>query len=219
MFVGLTNLDFLDAIGNPGGTFTVSANLEQDEDDAIVVKVAEGAPFDIQVTLSAEGGTLSATTVTVEGGSDSSEPITVTPTGVDRTEVTVSVDSAVFRNYAAHLTQGIEAGTGTALAVSVNSPATGAPTISGTAQVGQTLTASTSGIADANGLTNPTYNYQWLADDAEIDGATSSTYTVQLSEKGKIIRIVKVRVTFTDDEGYVESLTSEGTSAVILGGL
>ena len=35
-----------------------------------------------------------------------------------------------------------------------NSPATGAPTISGTAQVGETLTADKSGIADADGLSN-----------------------------------------------------------------
>ena len=49
-----------------------------------------------------------------------------------------------------------------------NSPATGAPTISGTAQVGETLTANTSGIADADGLSNVQYQYQWLADDSAI---------------------------------------------------
>ncbi len=97
-----------------------------------------------------------------------------------------------------------------------NNLATGAPTISGTAQVGQTLTASTSGIADTDGLTNVTYSYQWLADDTEIDGATSSTYTVQSSDNGKVI---KVQVTFTDDEENEETLTSAGTSAVVLGGL
>ena len=37
-----------------------------------------------------------------------------------------------------------------------NTPATGAPTISGTAQVGETLTADTSGIADDDGLGTPT---------------------------------------------------------------
>ncbi len=100
--------------------------------------------------------------------------------------------------------------------VQVNSAATGAPTISGTAQVGQTLTASTSGISDSDDLTNVTYSYQWLADDTEIDGATSSTYTVQSTDNGKVI---KVRVTFTDDAGNDESLTSAGTSAVVLGGL
>ena len=98
----------------------------------------------------------------------------------------------------------------------VNNPATGSPTISGTAQVGQTLTADTSDISDPDGLTNVSYSYQWLADDTEIDGATSSTYTVQSSDNGKVI---KVRVSFTDDGGSDESLTSEGTSAVVLGGL
>ena len=97
-----------------------------------------------------------------------------------------------------------------------NTPATGAPTISGTAQAGQTLTAGTSGISDADGLTNVTYGYQWLADDTEVDGATSSTYTLQPSDNGKTI---KVRVTFTDDLGNEESLTSAGTAAVVMGGL
>ena len=100
--------------------------------------------------------------------------------------------------------------------VQENSAATGAPTISGTAQVGQTLTASTSGISDSDGLTNVNFSFQWLADDTEIDGATSSTYTVQSTDNGKVI---KVRVTFTDDRGNEETLTSAGTSAVVLGGL
>ena len=105
---------------------------------------------------------------------------------------------------------------GTAAVVAANAPATGAPTISGTAQVGLTLTADTSGISDADGLDNVSYGYQWLADNADIEGATTSTYTVQPSDNGKV---VKVRVTFTDDGGSEESLTSAGTSAVVIGGL
>ena len=92
-----------------------------------------------------------------------------------------------------------------------NNLATGAPTIGGTAQVSQTLTAGTSGISDTDGLTNVSYSYQWLADDTEIAGATSSTYTLQASDNGKAI---KVRVTFTDEEGNGESLTSEVTATV-----
>ena len=49
-----------------------------------------------------------------------------------------------------------------------NSPASGAPAITGTAQVGETLTADTSGIADADGLDNAAFSYQWLADGAHI---------------------------------------------------
>ena len=93
-----------------------------------------------------------------------------------------------------------------------NSPPTGSPTISGTAQVGQTLTANTSGISDADGLTNVSYSYQWLSSrDTEISGATSSTYVVQASDAGKTI---KVRVDFTDDTGNEESLTSAATASV-----
>ena len=77
-----------------------------------------------------------------------------------------------------------------------NNPATGVPTISGTTQAGETLTASTSGIADADGLTNVSHSYQWLADDTDISEATNSTYVLTNDEVGKTI---KVRVTFTDD--------------------
>ena len=103
-----------------------------------------------------------------------------------------------------------------AVITAANIFATGAPPIGGSAQVGLTLTASTSGIADADGLTNVSYSYQWLADDTDISAATSSTYIVQSSD---IDKVIKVRVTFTDDEGNDESLTSEGTLAVVLGGL
>ena len=92
-----------------------------------------------------------------------------------------------------------------------NSPATGAPTISGTAQVGETLAASTTGIADSDGLTNVSYSYQWLADDAEIEDATGSTYEVSVADVGKSI---KVRVTFTDDRNNAETLTSAVTATV-----
>ena len=92
-----------------------------------------------------------------------------------------------------------------------NSPATGAPTITGTAQVGETLTADTSGIADADGLSNVQYEYQWLADNSEISGATNATYTLTDSEESKA---VKVQVSFTDDEGNEETLTSTATGAV-----
>ena len=99
----------------------------------------------------------------------------------------------------------------TAAVTAVNSPATGAPTISGTAQAGETLTASTTGITDSDGLTNATFTYQWLADDAAISGATGSTYTLVAADSGKTI---KVQVSFTDDAGNTESLTSAATSAV-----
>ena len=91
-----------------------------------------------------------------------------------------------------------------------NSPATGAPTISGTVQVGETLTADVSGIADADGLESTTFAYRWITSDGGTDtdvaGATGSTYSLTDSEAGKD---AKVRVSFTDDAGNSETLTSE----------
>ena len=98
-----------------------------------------------------------------------------------------------------------------AVAAIPNSAATGAPTISGTAQVGQTLTASTSDISDSDGLINATFTYQWLADDTDITEATGSTYTLAAADEGKTI---KVRLSFTDDSGHQETLTSAATVAV-----
>ena len=89
----------------------------------------------------------------------------------------------------------------------INTPATGQPTIIGSTSVGSTLTASTSGISDANGIGNATFTYQWLHSDTPISGATGSIYTVANADEGHTI---KVRVTFTDDDGFSESLTSAG---------
>ena len=92
-----------------------------------------------------------------------------------------------------------------------NTPAVGQPVIGGEAQAGQTLTADTSGIQDQDGLEDASFSYQWLGDDAEIAGATGSTYTLADADAGKAI---KVRVTFTDDDGNDEALTSAATNAV-----
>ena len=92
-----------------------------------------------------------------------------------------------------------------------NNPATNAPAITGTAKVGETLEADTSGISDADGLSNVQYEYQWLADDSEIAGATSLTYTLADADEGKVIQ---VEVSFTDDAGNEETLTSAATDAV-----
>ena len=92
-----------------------------------------------------------------------------------------------------------------------NTEATGAPTIDGIARVGETLTADTSGIDDDDGLDNVAFSYQWLRDDAEIAGATGSSYTLSGDDQGGTI---KVTVSFTDGEGSPETLTSDPTGEV-----
>ena len=92
-----------------------------------------------------------------------------------------------------------------------NRKATGLPTITGTLQVGETLTAGTSGISDPDGPATLTFSYQWLAGDVAISRATESTYELTSSERGKAI---KVRVMFTDGGSTEETLTSLATDKV-----
>ena len=87
-----------------------------------------------------------------------------------------------------------------------NTAATGQPAITGTAQVGQMLTASTSGIMDAD-LLPASFTYQWVrvgADGTSNEtniGSNLSTYTPSSSDVGNRIR---VKVSFTDGAGNAE---------------
>ena len=102
--------------------------------------------------------------------------------------------------------------------------ARGKPRITGTAEVGGTLRANTSRISDQNGKTKAdngdegfAYTYQWIrmdgANETNIAGATGSTYTLVAVDEGKEIR---VRVSFTDDAGNPETVTSDVYSEVVI---
>ena len=97
-----------------------------------------------------------------------------------------------------------------------NSAATGQPSITGTAAEGYTIDSNTSGVADTNGktrvdgsVTGYAWSYQWIRVDGStetnIAGATSATYTLTGDDVGKT---VKVKVSFKDDHGYDEEVTS-----------
>ena len=93
-----------------------------------------------------------------------------------------------------------------------NIPATGAPTITGTAQVGQTLTAARPRALHGRQRADQPhgYTYQWIrvnGTEADIAGENSSTYILVAADLGKTL---KVRVTFDDDLGHTETLTQRG---------
>ena len=52
--------------------------------------------------------------------------------------------------------------------------------------------------------------YQWMAGGVDFQGATGASYTLTEDEEGKAIR---VKVSFTDDAGNAEELTSPATEA------
>ena len=210
LFAGWTSLVAVKLADNPGAPFVWNLEIAREDDDTVVVNVSNATPFDIAITLEATGGSLSSTEVTLPAGGTSTAGIDVTPDG--EASVTIRVVSASFDTD--HST-GIAIDRGDPFSLGDNIPATGKPTISGTAQVKQTLTASTSDIADEDGLNNVSYRYQWVSNDGSTDqdiaDATSSTYTVTAAE---LDRTIKVLVTFEDDDGNSEAVTSAATAAV-----
>ena len=86
----------------------------------------------------------------------------------------------------------------------VDHPPSGRPAISGTANVGRTLSADTRGIIDRDGLMRQRFAYQWLrvetiggqTTETQIQGAMGRAYTLTSDDAGKR---VKVRVAVTDD--------------------
>ena len=141
-----------------------------------------------------------AQTVTVTAGND-------TDTADDMVSLTHSATST-DTDYS-----GITIAGGTVTVTdNTNTPAEGKPTISGPAQVGETLTADPSGIIDADGLTTATFTYQWLRVDADgvsnetPIGTNAATYTLAAADAGKKI---KVKVSFTDERAHPEAVTSE----------
>lgn len=92
-----------------------------------------------------------------------------------------------------------------------------APTITGTAETGLVLTAHN---GTWTGVPFPSFTYQWQTCDSscatcdDIDGATSSTYTVQVGDLGSKIRLL---VLGTNTEGD-DTGTSACTATVTTGG-
>ena len=91
----------------------------------------------------------------------------------------------------------------------INDAPTGALVLSGAAEAGATLTASTAAIVDLDGL--GAFSYVWKADGATIGGATAADFTLTSSQIGKAITVT---VSYTDGFGHAESVVSTATAAV-----
>jgi hypothetical protein len=108
-----------------------------------------------------------------------------------------------------HGTQESLTSSSTTIVTGINDNPVGLPVIQGTVREDQTLTASTSGVSDADGL--GTIGYQWLRNGSVISGANSSTYVTGDADVGTNL---SVRISYTDNQGTTETLTSASTTAV-----
>ena len=101
---------------------------------------------------------------------------------------------------------------GTGAIAAVNDPHTGGVSITGTTTEDQVLTAQST-LADIDGL--GTLHYDWQRDTGSgfvsIGAADQATYTLGDADVGASVRVV---VSYTDGQGFTESSTSNGTTAI-----
>ena len=140
-FKGFSNLNTLTLTGNPGAPFTFTLELARiDTTDltvsgpaSVVVRVAEGAPFDMSVTLSVSGGLLSTTTAMIAKGSTESSPIIVMPIGVEATTVSLRTPPQIPAGHSdADHYEGIQMAVGGPLVLFGDAPTNRAPVAVGT---------------------------------------------------------------------------------------
>ncbi len=151
-----------------------------------------------------DGDTLSVSALSASNG-----------TVVDNGDGTFTITPALNFNGAVSLSYNVIDGNGGSVGATqnytlaaVNDAPTGGVAITGTASLGQTLTAANT-LADADGL--GTIGYQWQASGTNISGATGSSYTLTSGEVGKAITVV---ASYTDGSGTAEAISSAATDAV-----
>lgn len=101
----------------------------------------------------------------------------------------------------------------TAAVANVNDAPTGSVQVSGTAAIGQALTANVA-LADADGLGGFSYQWQSSANGSSwtsITGATAASFIPAAAQVGLQLRVL---VQYTDGHGTTESVPSAATAAV-----
>lgn len=186
------------AIVNSTGSITITGNTVEAETLSAAVTDTNGISTSmITYTWFANG--------TVISGADT-PTYTLTSAEVGTT-ITASASYTDDDNFMESVTS---AATDTIVAATENIE--GSVNISGTAAVGETLTAEM--VTDANGITGATFTYQWAADGADIMGATSNTHVLMSAQAGTT---VTVTVMYTDDDNFMENVTSAATAIVTSG--
>ena len=120
LFSGLSSLMYLNLRSNPGAPFILTLELARTDNTnseaagpaSIKVKLAEGAPFDMSIHLTIEGGTLSADLATLTRGQTESDPITVRQKGTRVATVRLEIAPTIPEGY-----RGIQMAVGASLAL------------------------------------------------------------------------------------------------------
>ncbi|MYH85698.1 MAG: hypothetical protein F4161_07615, partial [Gammaproteobacteria bacterium] len=235
-------MSFTDGGGNTesltsAATAQVDAVTVRFKESAHEVEEGDAATLTLQLSGSlanAETISVSLTAITATGNGvdfdNSAKQVSIPSGTTEKTfDVTTVQDSLVEQDetfratiLSFNLPAGVARGTPHTSDVTIldddNTAPTGAPTIAGTAAVGETLTANRGTLADADGLPSTTfpegYAFQWRRGGTDIAGATSRTYTLVAADAGGTITVA---VSYTDNYGNTETVVSAATASVDAG--
>ena len=186
---GLARDDMLRVTGGA----VISAHWKDRRTDIFRVEIQPRTNGDIIITLP---GNQHCDGITAASGWTLNTPIPGTPCAIGNRSLTREVTETI---------PGPSSPSRQQQALEENIPAEGRLWMNGLPELAQTLSADTSEITDANELHDTVFRYQWMADGADILGADGPRYTLVQGDLGNEISL---RVNFTDDAGYQESITS-----------
>ena len=86
-----------------------------------------------------------------------------------------------------------------------NQIAQGTVVVTGTAEIGATLTAEIQNLSDGDGIVDETVQIQWFRGDVAIDGAVGATYSVSNED---VENTLSARVSYEDLFGRTETISS-----------
>ncbi|MFT4188429.1 MAG: S-layer homology domain-containing protein [Aeromicrobium sp.] len=184
----------------------------------VATPAAQGPNVDLKLTILSSAGATLATNDPTSSSTGSWASGTLVATGMDATaSVTNSgvlyaqvQGTGVTSRYSAYGSVGAYTLTWSCAGTTTSTVAnTVLPAITGTAQVGQTLTASAGTWTPSSGVS---FTYQWLADGVALSGASTSTLALTSTHLGKKI---SVRVTGSRTGYESASATSAQTAAVV----
>jgi hypothetical protein len=177
----------------PTGAVVISGAVSEDQvltADTSGLSDADG-PGAFSYEWLRDGASVGAGSSYTLGEADVGASMSVTVSYIDAQGTTESVTSAP-----------------TAAVANVNDAPVGSVTITGTAAENEILTADASSVSDDDGL--GTFSYQWYRGVTPV-GADASTYTLGDADVGAVMSVV---VSYTDDGGFAENVTSAATAAV-----
>ena len=186
-----------------GGTITFTLNMDEPW------TVAGTPTFSLNsggtATYSGGSGTKTLTFTYTVGAGDIATNLAITAVNLNGATIKDSVGNS------ANLTGAVTTFTALNVGVSTGTPVnTSLPTITGTAQVGQTLTSSSGSWT--NSPTSYSYQWEWFDTSTNISGATGSTYVLAT---GDVNHKIAVKVTATNASGSSSPATSAATAAVV----